>query len=247
MRAASWPLGITVILVVLLIMFRLIFPGMIVALATPFWKIGTFLSSGVGNAFAGFASSSKLTQENAALAGEIASLQNQNAVLTTRAQDLTKILGGQNETGTTILAGVVARPPVSAYDTLIVASGSKDGVLVNAEVYGSGGIPLGIVKVVTAHTATIELFSKSGLATDAWVGQARVPATLQGVGAGTFTVTLAKNATPTVGDSVYVSGPGALPIGTIARIESNPSSPTVVLDIQPLANPFSITWVEISR
>jgi cell shape-determining protein MreC len=260
-RAAAWPLALTAALVAVLILFRLLFPGAFIVAATPFWQLGTSLTAVVGNTFAGFGNSAKLSQQNSALATEVSSLQNQNAVLTARTQDLTKLLGGvagngsatstsTASTGTIfanmILAGVLARPPVAAYDTLVVSSGSKDGVSMNAEVYGDGGIPLGTVKSVTAHTATIELFSTSGLATDGWIGQSRIPVTLEGVGAGAFTATLVKTASTTVGDGVYVSGPGAMPIGTVARVETNPSSPTVVLDIQPLANIFSITWVEIA-
>ena len=74
-----------------------------------------------------------------------------------------------------------------------------------------------------------------------------MPLSLAGVGAGAFTATLPKAAAISVGDSAYVSGPGAVPLGTIVRIDTDPSSPTVVLYIQPLVNIFSVTWVEIAR
>jgi cell shape-determining protein MreC len=247
--AAAWPLGITTACVVLLILIRLIFPGAFMVLATPFWQLGTAASAASRNFFGGFSNASRLSQENAALNTQVTTLQNQNAVLTARSQDLTKLLGGQSDQSATgnILAGVLARPPVSAYDTLVVAMGSKDGVQVGAEVYDAGGVPLGTVKSLTPHTATVELLSTAGLSTDGWEGEARVPITLVGTGAGTFTTSLSKAATSTIGDNVYVSGPGAVPVGTVARLEQNPSSPTVVLDIQPLVNIFSVTWVSIAR
>ncbi len=124
-------------------------------------------------------------------------LQNENEVLTARAQDLTKLLGGQSGStqGSTIPAGVLARPPESPYDSLVVAAGSADGIATGAEVFSSGGIPIGTVASVTAHSATIQLLSTPGVTTNGWVGENRIPLTLSGMGAGAFTAILPKAAT----------------------------------------------------
>jgi cell shape-determining protein MreC len=245
--ALAWSVGTIIVLGILFILLRMFAPGAVIAIATPFWKGGSSFEAGVGNVFSGFGNASKLASENTALQSQVSELENENAVLTARAQDLTKLLGGQSEIGSAgILAGVLARPPESPYDTVIVGMGAKDGVVANATTFATGGIPIGTVESTTAHSATIKLLSTPNLTTNGWVGENRIPLTLNGTGAGTFTATLPKAAPVAVGDSVYVPGPGAVPIGTIARIDSDPSSPTVVLYIQPLVNIFSLTWVEIS-
>jgi cell shape-determining protein MreC len=242
-----WSVSTVIVLGILFILLRVFLPGALVTIATPFWKGGSSLEASVGNTFSGFGNASKLASENTSLQSQVSELENENAVLTARAQDLTKLLGGQAQTaGGSILAGVLARPPESPYDTIIVAAGAKDGVVANATAFATGGIPIGTVQSTTAHSATIALLSTPNLTTNGWVGENRIPLTLNGTGAGTFTATLPKAAPVAVGDNVYVPGPGAVPIGSIARIDTDPSSPTVVLYIQPLVNIFSLTWVEIS-
>lgn len=253
LQSAMLPLGICGAFVFILIVFRLALPGVFVAVATPFWQAGTGLSAGVGSVFTGFDSKQQLAAQNVALASEVSTLKNENAVLTARAQDLTKLLGGGsgalNAGGGTdmILEGVLARPPESPYDTIVVQGGSSDGIDAGARVFGNGGIPIGSVQSVTVHSAVIKLLSTAGVITDGWVGSNRTPISLTGTGAGTFTATLAKAATPSVGDEIYVPGPGSVPIGTVAGIVTDPSSPTVQLRIQPFVNIFSITWVEVAR
>jgi cell shape-determining protein MreC len=212
----------------------------------------------VGSFFAGIGNSAKLVQENKTLSQEILTLQNENTVLTARSQDLTSLLSVSSEsaggTGTSgasgaragILAGVLASPPLSPYDTLIVSSGSAQGVVRGAQVYAAGGIPIGTVTEVTSTTAIVQLLSTPGVTTNGWAGTARVPVEVMGVGAGSYTATLPAAASVSVGDSVYAPGPGAVPFGTVTKIDADPSSPTVVLHIQSLVNMFSITWVEIS-
>jgi cell shape-determining protein MreC len=251
-RAASWPLGVTVAIVVLFTIVRLIFPGTFVSLVSPLWRGGASLDAGVGSVFSGFTSKEKLATQNAALSAQIAMLMNQNAVLTARAQDLTKLLGsaqpGVTSTpGDQILAGVLASPPVSAYDTLVLGAGSSEGVVKGAMVTGTDGIPLGTIQSVTAHNSIVSLLSTSGLSTSGWVGESRTPLVLMGAGAGTFTASVPKDLAPTTGEIVYVPGPGAIPIGTVKSVDADPSSPSVALQITPRVNIFSLTWVTIAR
>jgi cell shape-determining protein MreC len=253
-----WLTGAVVVIVVVLILLRSFLPQVFFALAAPLWESGSALSTDVGSFFAGIGNSAKLVQENKTLSQEILTLQNENTVLTARSQDLTSLLSVSSEsaggTGTSgasgaragILAGVLASPPLSPYDTLIVSSGSAQGVVRGAQVYAAGGIPIGTVTEVTSTTAIVQLLSTPGVTTNGWAGTARVPVEVMGVGAGSYTATLPAAASVSVGDSVYAPGPGAVPFGTVTKIDADPSSPTVVLHIQSLVNMFSITWVEIS-
>ena len=57
-----------------------------------------------------------------------------------------------------ILAGVVARPPVSPYDTLVLAAGRVDGVEVGMEAFGAVGVPVGVVSSVLEDFSRVTLF-----------------------------------------------------------------------------------------
>ena len=81
--------------------------------------------------------------------------------------------------------------------------------------------------------------------TDGWVGQEKIPLTLIGGGGGTLGATAPRSAPIREGDSVFLPGPGALPIGSVVRIDSDPASPSVALRIQNAVNLFSVMWVEL--
>ncbi len=244
-----WGFGVAIFVVLILGALRLFIPGAFFALSSPLWNSGTALTASTGNVFAGFAAKEALVKENRALTAQITELTAENAALTTRTQDLTKLLGGQSDSASQqgMAAGVIARPPESPYDTLTVAKGQADGVTIGVQVYGPGGIPIGTIKHTTAHTAQVSLYSSPGRETSGWAGATRTPITLVGQGAGSFDATIPKAAAIAVGDVVYVPGPGALPIGTVVNIATDPSSPNDVVHIQPSLNLFSITWVLIGN
>ena len=244
-RIVSYAIVFVVVLFILL--FRIFLPSTFFSVSAPLWSLGSRMEMSIGNLFSGFSGAQNVAAQNVVLSAQIQTLQNQNAVLTARAQDLTKLLGGQADAESNILAGVLARPPESPYDTLVVDQGSQDGVVVTAPVFATGGIPVGTIESVTGDTSIVQLLSTPNVTTSGWVGDNRIPVTLIGKGAGAFTATLPKTSPVSVGDSAYVPGPGAVPLGTIVRIDTDPSSPTVVIHIQPLVNIFSLTWVEIGR
>ncbi len=236
--------AILALVVVVVIGLRYVAPGALATIAEPLWKGGAYLTAAAGNAVS-LTSKTELTKERDADATENASLTAQNAALEARVADLTALLGTRTEAGSGIAAGVLARPPVAPYDVLVVDQGSSDGVVEGALVHGIGGTPIGTVASVSTHSARITLYSARGIQTAAWAGANRVPVTLTGDSAGAFEATLPKDAGVAAGDAVYVAASGAFPIGTITKVESDPSNPDVSLDIRPYTNPFSLTWVTI--
>jgi len=179
------------------------------------------------------------------LAVQVDTLTQENRTLAAQAHDLQALLGGRTQPAPGILASVLVRPPVAPYDVLIVDQGSDAQVALGATAFGPGGTPIGTVASVSKNSARITLYSNPGLQTDAWVGDSRVPVELIGAGSGGYTATLPKTAGVTAGQGVYVAGAGALPIGTIAKVNDDPSSPNVTLLFHPYLNPFSLTWVTI--
>ncbi|MES2994993.1 MAG: rod shape-determining protein MreC [Patescibacteria group bacterium] len=246
-RGSALTIGIVLGVVVLLFILRTVFPGVLTALAAPFWSAGNALTGGAGDFASIFGDKAILTQERDTLARENASLREQNAVLTARVADLTQLLGGRPEASNSILAGVMARPPVSPYDTLVLDAGERAGVRIGASVQGAGGIPLGTIESLADNSSRVLLYSAPGRVTQGWVGENRAPISLEGAGAGAFRTSVPRENAVVVGESVYVAGPGALPIGTVVRVETDPSSPRAVVHIKPVAHLFSTTWVTVSE
>lgn len=241
-------IGILIGAVALLIFFaiRFVAPQTFLTLVSPLLKSGTTLTAAVGGA--------TNTESKATLLTSVTELQkknteltNQNIVLTTRVEDLTRLLGSRIETEKGIIAGVTARPPVAPYGVLILDQGSDSGVAADAFVYGPGGIPVGRISSVTPDSSRAGLFSLSGNTTAGWIGSQRVPVSIVGESAGAFSAVLPKDVGIAPGDGLYVVSAGSLPIGVVSSIENDPSSPNVTLRILPYVNPFSLTDVTIQR
>ncbi len=239
----SWG-SLTLVAAILVLVFRLAVPNAFWHVFSPVFRGAdalsaashTFLSS-FGDAAALVARNDQLTHENAALAAD-------NQALLEKVKSLEAF--GTSESATRgIIAGVVARPPTSPYDTLVLGAGSDAGIVRGTAAFGPGGVPLGVVSSVLPDFSRVTLFSAPNMTVHGWVGHSQLPLTLTGSGAGTMQASLARSADVSVGDPVFVPGPGALPVGSVVRIDNDPSSPVVTLQIQPVLNLFSVTWVEL--
>lgn len=239
--------GAVVLIVLALFALRAVFPDAVTTFSRPLWFAGDMLTAAVASATNSFEHVDEIRTERDTLKAELEAERNKNAVLSARAADFARLAGSLTTPQDRILASVLVRPPVSPYDTLVVGAGARAGVRVGAGVFGPGGVPLGTVEIVSEEYAHVALYSGPTQTTEGWVGEARLPITITGAGAGAFRATVPKDAALVIGEQVFVPGAGALPIGSIARIDTNPSSPTSLVYIRPLVNPFTLTWVAIGE
>lgn len=224
---------------VVALLLRLLAPNAFLYAFAPLFGAADALSAKSHEVLSSFGDTTALALENDLLKETNAALANENQQLLARAEARDEL------TQAGIIAGVIARPPTSPYDTLVVAAGANAGVVLGMEAFGSGGVPLGVVSDVLADFSRVTLFSSPTISVNGWLGRKMTPITLHGAGAGAFRADIARLAGATVGDIVYVPGPGALPVGAVLRIDSDSSSPVAVLYVQGALNPFSITWVEL--
>ena len=238
--------GVVLFLAALIILLRVTAPDILVSIAKPAWRLGASAESGLSALSGLFHNAALREAERARLVGEVAALSAENTVLAERARDLETVLGTRLSPPESIVAGVLARPPIVPYDVLITDQGSRAGVIIGVSVRGAGGIPLGTVESVTEYTSHVVLHSAPARQTAGWIGASRVPVTLIGQGAGAFVASVSRDTGVEAGDLILVSGGGALPIGVIENVKTDPSSPLATLFVRPLANPFSITWVTIA-
>jgi cell shape-determining protein MreC len=214
----------------LLFLIRLFAPSFFVSLMNPVWQAGNSFT-----ASASLPENAQTLQERVkTLEAENEILANENRALKARASD---------DMGSGIRAGVYVRPPVTPYDVLVIGKGTTEGIYEGMQMF-SRSIPVGTVSSASDYSARVTLYSASGVQTEGWVGESRLPITLRGIGAGGFEADSAREAAVLAGDLVYLPGPGALPVGVVVSVESQPSSPRALLRIRPFANPFSMTEVE---
>lgn len=235
----------TLLLAVFMLLMRLLAPNLFLQAFTPLFQLSDTLGTRSHAFFTHFSDAAKLAELNEKVTNENIALASENQDLLQKVANLSALLGAptlQKEIPG-ILAGVVARPPMSPYDTLVLAVGSSGGVTLGMEAFGEGNMPVGIVSNVLNDFSRVTLFSSPNMTTNGWVGHANVPLILIGAGAGVLQASTPRVANISVGDIVFVPGPGQLPIGSVIRVDSDPLSPGVTLRIRPASNPFTASWV----
>ena len=237
----SWG-SAALVVAVLILLARLLTPNFFWYVVAPVLRGADALTVRSHILLSGFGNTAILTLQNEQLINENATLASENQALLEKEKSLGEL---SISTPKDIIAGVLAQPPASPYDTFLLSKGSNQGVAVGQEVFGAGGVPLGIISSVLSDFSRATLFSAPGMAVNGWVGHANLPLIIEGAGAGAMRASLARSAGVVIGDEVFVPGPGALPIGTVTGIDGDPSSPVVTLQIQSALNLFSVTWVEL--
>ncbi len=220
--------GVVIVLILIACGVRFFFPGVFFGLITPLASFGN--------------AQSEASSDKALFEASLRELQNENEALKARLRDVGAANDIPSEAG--ILAGVVLRPPVSPYDTLLLGSGSEVGIREGAIVFGEG-IPIGTIVEAGEGYARASLYSSPGRETTGWLGEERIGVSFTGEGAGAFSASVPREAIVSEGDTVYFAGPGAYPAGIVRRIERHASSPEAKLFIEPFVNPFSLTFVRV--
>ncbi|HQU07957.1 MAG: hypothetical protein B7X04_00770 [Parcubacteria group bacterium 21-54-25] len=226
-------------------LLRFVAPSAFLTLSTPILRVGTVLDTQTARVMSGFANAQTLTAERNALVLQNTALSQQNQTLAARVTDLTTLVGTSTPPVPGIVADVLARPPESPYDTLIIDSGQRAGVAIGDLVQVMGGIPIGSISAVSTNAARVVLFSAPQASTTAWVGTSRVPIVLEGAGGGSFTASVPRATNISIGDGVFVPGRGIQPIGHVVRLDAEPAAVTETLRIRPMVNIFSLTMVEV--
>ena len=247
----NFSLGVYALLFAIFVLFmRLLAPNLFWKMFTPLFRVSDTFAAESHSFISRFGNAEILTARNEQLAGENALLANENQMLLQKIADSGVFAGTLAKGG--IVAGVVARPPESPYDTLVLAAGENEGVTLGMEAFGSltgeasaSDIPIGVVSSVLADFSRVTLFSAPGTATSGWIGHTAIPVTIFGAGAGAMNVTIERSASIAIGDTVFIPGPGMLPIGKVSRVDGDSSSPAVTLRITSALNLFSIAWVAL--
>ena len=227
----------------LILLVRIFAPDFFWQMTAPLFRASGALAESTHGFIGSFSSAAAVSAKNDVLTSENAALANENQMLLAKVADLSALLGNEPQKAAPgVLASVVARPPLSPYDTLLVAAGKRDGVFAGMEAFGNANTPIGTVTAGTDAFSRVTLFTAPGVVTAGWVGKGgkMTALTLTGRGGGAMSATVTRDAGIAIGDTVFAPGPGPLPVGTIVRADTDPLSPSVTLRIRSAANLFSL-------
>lgn len=228
------PASLVVVLILVIVLFRFVFPGTLSALVQPLWSVGA-----AGARVALPENQESVRAERDALAAQVEILLAEKFVLEQTLKDVAMVASD----GPGLSSRVLVRPPVTPYDVLIIDAGTVDAVAVGQDVYGPAGTPLGVITDARPSRSTVLLYSAGGKETQAQVGEEAVSVTLVGQGSGAFFATAASDAPINEGDVVRVKGSV---LGSVLRVDKQASSPEAVIRIRPLVSPFTLSWVRVA-
>lgn len=194
--------------------------------AAPVWRAERFARETATRLFSHLSSKETLIRENEGLRRTLSEQEHllfDRTLLAEENRALKETLGRRgNEVR--MLAALLATPPRSPYDSVVLDAGSEEGIAAGDEVL-AGSVVLGRVVTVFSRTAIAELFSTAGVKTSVLIlhkGRG-VPAEAEGVGGGAFTAVLPKELTISEGDPVVMPGLNPTLFALVETIESGVS------------------------
>lgn len=160
--------------------------------------------------------------------------------------ELRERLGRADAPQARILAGILQRPPWTAYDTLLIDAGEAQGVAAGMLVSAGGQGLVGHVSEVYAATARVELYSAPG-ASYQGVLNGTVPVAVEGLGGGSLRAEVPTGTEVKVGD--IVSFPGLLGgvTSVVSATEEKSGESFIVMYMRLPANPANLRAVEVLR
>ncbi|MBI5816912.1 MAG: rod shape-determining protein MreC [Candidatus Yonathbacteria bacterium] len=216
-------------------------------LAPSIWGVGEQLALSNSPMISAFYSKSSLLTENEALKKEIRdiSLKLLDRNLLYEENLSLKERLGRSGSMQTVVARVIAKPPHSLYDTLVIDVGSREGIKGGEKVLYGDNIMVGEIAEVFEKTSKVRLFSSSGENINVTIGNHAVQATAIGVGGGNFEIKIPRDTPISLGDTILV--PSIMPhfLGVVEYIESKESDPFERILFKNPISPLGIETVEI--
>lgn len=230
-----FPLQIVLELAIFLAVFYFFFPRALptvfTTLVKPFWNMEQGLRYGETS-----------SEELKRILAESETNSVRNNVLLRENGEL-KTLLSRSPVSRPVLATILQRPPVSAYDTLILDVGQVEKVQKGNRVYALGNIPIGEIEEVIGNTSKVKLFSSSGETFSILISSTSMQTSATGRGGGYFEASMPRDAKIKVGDHVLIPDLGNAFMGTVEGIASDPSEPfSKILFRQPV-NIYEMRWV----
>lgn len=218
-------------------------------IAGPLWRIQDGLQDTGRGVYAFFTEKPTLLHQIELLRRENEGLRIQLLIANEQARENEMLLklGGRTSEETYTIAAVLSRPPVSAYDTIIIDVGSSNGVEKGDIVAVGGGVTIGLVSDVAVHRSTVTLFSTPGHETQVLIGENRIAVPARGLGGGNFEIRVPKDELVEKGDSVLLPGINPKIFGVVQQIVTTTSDPFVIVYLTLPVNLYLLRFVSVLK
>jgi cell shape-determining protein MreC len=141
----------------------------------------------------------------------------------------------------------LVRPPVAAYDNLVIDAGKDHGFATTSLVYASGNVLIGKVTDVQAETSKVTLFSSPGQKFDVMIGTTHTPAIAVGRGGGQYEAQVPRGSVVAEGDAVSAPSLNGKPFGIVTSVISDPAQVFVTVLFAPPVNLYQLRWALVQK
>ncbi len=236
--------GIILIIVVgIQFLFPHLMPGFFTSITRPFWRMEFALQSGSLNSPA----SLLLQKEELKRELEAADVRLQSVkALEAENTELKTTLGRATSTPR-ILAAVLRRPPLAAYDELIIDIGRDYAIASGTVVYSPERIRIGTITDVLGQTSRVKLLSSPGERYEVLIGSNKEPATAVGRGGGQYEAKVPQESFISEGDMVISPSLNEAPFGVVTAKVSDPAEPFTKILFAPMVNIYKLRWVLVDK
>lgn len=162
---------------------------------------------------------------------------------------LRDLLGLQRASRGRLSAPVISRDPAGWWHTLLLGSGSLQGVREGAPVLAPGGL-IGLVASVTPTTARVTLLTDPASRVGVWVGRTRHHGLLSGTGSDRPVLRFLEKDPGVVAGDVVTTSPAStlvppdLPVGVVQSVDGR-ADPAPEAVVQLAAPAASVDWVQV--
>lgn len=189
-----------------------------------------------------------LLKENSLLKDQIERNQKDQTlleILKNENDDLKNILDRKKSDQKLLLASVLVKPFLSAYDTLLIDVGSYKGVSVGDKVLADGDTFIGYISEVYSNTSKVVLYSSSGEKIRVLISDNNIEKEAVGLGGGNFKVEMPREIEVKEGDIITIPSISTNIFGTVERIEFKESDSFQSILFKNPANMSEVKWVEV--
>lgn len=152
---------------------------------------------------------------------------------------------GKASSSPRIIAGVIARPPYTPYDSIIIDQGSDDGIVQYAPVYQGSSTAMGYVREVFDDSSLVVLFSSPGVESTVFVFGPNLFTTAYGEGGGIIRLSIPQGIVVEKGDVVVLPSLDTGVLGSIHDLVSNPTEPEQRAFVSPEVSLQSLRLVSV--
>lgn len=143
-----------------------------------------------------------------------------------------------------IPARVLVRPPRTLYDTLLLDRGVESGIKED-DLVVAHGVMLGKIISVDGPSSTVELFSTSGVTHDVILGEPRAVAIAEGMGGGSFTLSIPRSVTVLENEPVRIPNSETLILGVVVSVKSEATDSAQKVLIRSLLSLSELDYVTV--